>query len=371
MTMKKLLLLQQLLVVTPLALLANDPSHLPHCVICGLLALATAMALLIFRSAETARERAAKKSRALQAILHQLTGIWGGGLVLEEALQGEDEVVALTLESLTNTQKEDVFVMAARDGSVPLMKLLVSLGVDKDAVSSKCNRCTALTEAAKEGSIPALDWLLEAGANCECRGVCGERPLMSAAGGGHPIAVERLLARQVDVNARDEGLCSALHHAGEKYADTDHMLNGCVACVRQLLEAGAEVNALDSDGRTPLSIAVLEENQSSTNPGEFPIIEMLLASSGCDVNLGDTEGTTPLMVASRHSSPSVLLILLEAGADPTLVDHERRTAFHYATERNCTGESITDVEIADNYKNREEVMAILALASKRVRAQWI
>jgi len=102
-TMKDLLLLQQLLAVTPLALLASDPSHLPHYVICGLLALATAMAFLIFRSAETAREHAAKKSRALQAILHQLTDIRGGSLVLREALQGEDEVVALTLESLTNT----------------------------------------------------------------------------------------------------------------------------------------------------------------------------------------------------------------------------------------------------------------------------
>ena len=103
--MKDLLLLQ-LLVVTPLALLASDPSHLPHYVICGLLALATAMAFLICRSAETAREHATKKSHALQAILNQLTDIQFGSLVLREALEGKDEMVALALERLTNTSND-------------------------------------------------------------------------------------------------------------------------------------------------------------------------------------------------------------------------------------------------------------------------
>ena len=73
------------------------------------------------------------------------------------------------------------------------------------------------------------------------------------------------------------------------------------------------------------------------------------------------------MLASRFALPSVVLILLEAGADPTRVDHEHRTALQWAKERECTisslDESITDKEIADNYEKQTEVMASLDLAN--------
>ena len=175
-------------------------------------------------------------------------------------------------------------------------------------------------------------------------------------------AVFSLQSHRADVNARDKDLSSALHHVCDIFTSTDPTLNRCNLIVRELLAAGAEINAQDSEGKTPLAIAVFEENQSRLNPGEFPVIQTLL-EFGCDVNLGDERGSTPLMQASRFCSPIVVRILLDAGADPTLVDYESRTAMQHAQERTNDGDEIADTE-------RTEIIASLALASRRVRAQW-
>jgi hypothetical protein len=75
--------------------------------------------------------------------------------------------------------------------------------------------------------------------------------------------------------------------------------------VRLLLLAGAEVNAVDGYGGTPLSLAVLE--------GNGPIIEALV-TAGANPNASATNGLTMLMLASRTSSTAVQA-LLHAGAN--------------------------------------------------------
>ena len=178
-------------------------------------------------------------------------------------------------------------------------------------------------------------------------------------------AVLSLLLHHADVNARDKDLSSALHHVCDTDALTDPTLFRCSLCVRELLAAGAKINAQDSEGKTPLAIAVFEENQSSLT-GEFPIIQTLL-EFGCDVNLGDKQGSTPLMQASRFCLPIVVRILLDAGADPTLADHEGRTAMQYAEERtNSASLNDSGDEIADMCRQRAGIMASLALASQQI-----
>jgi ankyrin repeat protein len=75
--------------------------------------------------------------------------------------------------------------------------------------------------------------------------------------------------------------------------------------VRQLAAAGANVNAKDSEGNTPLC---------STENGE--IIQLLL-SYGADPNLACDDGTTPLILAVMGQTPSsTIRVLLAAGANP-------------------------------------------------------
>ncbi len=76
---------------------------------------------------------------------------------------------------------------------------------------------------------------------------------MSAAGYGHEAVVNRLLAAGADVNAVNVDGRSALMWAAE---------GGDEAIVDRLLAAGANVEALDTQGRTALQLAVQRGDQA-------------------------------------------------------------------------------------------------------------
>ena len=78
--------------------------------------------------------------------------------------------------------------------------------------------------------------------------------------------------------------------------------------IRVLISEGADVNARDTDGLTPLMIAA---KFSST-----PEIVQLLLEKGAEVNATSTDGWTPLMSAARYSStPEIVQLLIEKGAE--------------------------------------------------------
>lgn len=81
-----------------------------------------------------------------------------------------------------------------------------------------------------------------------------------------------------------------------------------------LLEYGANIDALSSDGRTPLMFA------SNENPG---LVQWLL-SNGASVNMKDVTGSTALHYAFNEE---IVDALLQGGADVNARDGKGRTAF--------------------------------------------
>ena len=82
-----------------------------------------------------------------------------------------------------------------------------------------------------------------------------------------------------------------------------------VTVVRTLVEAGANVDALDSDQNSPLHLA------SSLNPAVVPV----LIGAGCKVNLLDNAQWSPLFNAAADSKDrSAVAALMSAAADPHL-----------------------------------------------------
>lgn len=59
-----------------------------------------------------------------------------------------------------------------------------------------------------------------------------------------------------------------------------------------------------------------------------------LINIGANVNAINDDGTTPLMYAARDGSSSVVKVLLEAVANVNTVDNSRKTALMYAAEKN-------------------------------------
>lgn len=94
-------------------------------------------------------------------------------------------------------------------------------------------------------------------------------------------------------------------------ADTNRLLldaarDGLVEDAKRLIESGANVNARDSAGRTPLMFAA--------NAGDTKLARLLL-EKGADPNTRCDDGSTPLMKASQYGYEGMLKLLQAKGAD--------------------------------------------------------
>ena len=116
------------------------------------------------------------------------------------------------------------------------------------------------------------------------------------------------------------------------------VVGGNPARVQKLLDAGADLNAVDNDGSTPLHIAARARLYLG---GENPAIVQKLLDAGADLNAVDNDGSTPLHIAARgclylgEENPAIVAIvqkLLDAGADLNAVDNDGRTPLHWAAQ---------------------------------------
>ena len=104
---------------------------------------------------------------------------------------------------------------------------------------------------------------------------------------------------------------------------------GCLAVVESLLRLGADPNARDSGGHTPLYRVA---NECGSDAG--PKIVRALVDAGGDVNAhGGVTRTTPLHMAARRGFLAVAQALLDCGAAPGAMDIKGDTPLQRAL--NC------------------------------------
>lgn len=90
---------------------------------------------------------------------------------------------------------------------------------------------------------------------------------------------------------------------------------------RFLIQKGANVNARDGRGATPLQLAA--------NLGFQEGVEELVASKA-DIDQPNDAGETPLITALHRRAIPMMRVLLKAGADPDRADNSGRSARDYA-----------------------------------------
>jgi ankyrin repeat protein len=122
---------------------------------------------------------------------------------------------------------------------------------------------------------------------------------------GEVTAVGQLLQEGTPPNGAASGGWTALHRAA---------YGGHRQIAQVLLDAGADLNAKDKQGFTPLHWAVYE----SLLLPEAQEVAKLLVVRGADVNARDREGSTPLFWALWVGNRNLADFLLAHGADPAI-----------------------------------------------------
>lgn len=144
-------------------------------------------------------------------------------------------------------------------------------------------------------------------------------PLVRAAEQGARDEVIGLLSGGSSPNESDDDGWSALHAAS---------FRGHADVVRELLTAGAEIEAGGVDGFTPLL--------NASGPCENPDVIALLLSAGADPNFTDNRyGWTPLSRAVEYCRPETVRLLIEAGADGRAINDSDYTLLMTAAEEGC------------------------------------
>jgi ankyrin repeat protein len=299
-------------------------------------------------------------------------------LTLLGAAESGDHAVAMRLVSAKGTDVNatgadgtTAVMYAAANDDLELVRALIKAGANVKLQNQLGT--SALTEAAIIGSAPIIDALLKAGADPNFKTPDGETPLMAAARSGKVEAARALLAAGADINAKETwgGQTALMWGAAQSQADMvkflaskDASLNdhgkinqwerkiiqeprpkdmnkggftalhyaareGCVACVQNLLAAGADPDSEDPDRETPLLLA-LENLHFDT--------AAVLVKGGADLDKWDLFGRSPVYMAADVStlpmkgngamavipSPDKLTavdvgrLMLERGANPNI-----------------------------------------------------
>lgn len=232
-----------------------------------------------------------------------------------------------------------------------------------------------LANAVKENNLVKASSLLENGADVNKKNALGYTPLMLASGLGNYQMCNLLLSAGADVYVLDNRMGStALHKAAQSgvvpvakiiihhgaFIDLQSPTNGNTplidaswhrnaSMVKYLLEAGADYKV---KSRGTITAKIIAENAGDThivkiiedyvklaeafqaNNIIYPAIEennvkkiKQLLSENFDVNAkakytigGALKGITPLLYASRHGRAEIVKLLLDAGANPRIVD---------------------------------------------------
>jgi hypothetical protein len=93
---------------------------------------------------------------------------------------------------------------------------------------------------------------------------------------------------------------------------------------RAMLDFGADPNARNPQGQTPLMMAACVDNVS--------FVQYVLFK-GANLNDTDDKGRTAIMYAAKKCSPQIARYLHSCGADLTITDHSGLTVFDYAERR--------------------------------------
>jgi ankyrin repeat protein len=264
---------------------------------------------------------AAKRLIADRAPLDQVNR-YGLAPLHVAAAEGNAQFVKLLLDAgasvnLPGRNGETALLMAARKGCAECVQALLARGADVK-VRDKEFEQTALTLAAWSGSAQSVDLLLRAGADVNARTHLGPEPKFLDPGFGRASHGDGILRGGVPERGSRPpraGAMTALHYAARE---------GHTTVATLLLGSGARIEEPEANGVRPLLLAIMNDRADTAR---------FLIEHGADVNADDWYGRSPLwaavdirnveldgeintQVADRAGSLGIIQLLLDRGANP-------------------------------------------------------
>lgn len=176
---------------------------------------------------------------------------------------------------------------------------------------------TALLEAAGKGDTDGAKSLLAQGVNVNLKGSDGRTPITEAAYGGHLETVKLLLEHGADPSVKKaDGETAVSLSAGQKevsdlfkkvLALVDAASKGDNKSVKELIDKGVPVNALDQYGHAPLTEAAWN--------GRTETVKLLL-EKGADPNIKKSDGSTPVQLAMGQKHQDIVDLLNQSISQP-------------------------------------------------------
>lgn len=207
----------------------------------------------------------------------------------------------------TKSGRTPLMIAAGTRDGLPTLKRLIEAGARLDEVDQFGN--TAVSIAAYTGSFSALRVLVEKGANIKIGEKEAQSAILGAMNSGEPERLQYLLSKGADPNAFNtvSGKVRKGDIALKKL--TPLLLtatHGTPEMAKVLLDAGANVNAQDERGISPLMAAVTNDRRG------IEMVRMLL-QAGANVKATDVYGQTATDWARKTGDQEVIQLLQGAG----------------------------------------------------------
>uniref|UniRef100_A0A673CQ13 Notch receptor 2 n=1 Tax=Sphaeramia orbicularis TaxID=375764 RepID=A0A673CQ13_9TELE len=244
----------------------------------------------------------------------------------------------------------------------PLLPLAMDGGVDRREWTPQHHKAADITLTPPQADID-VDCL-----DVNVKGPDGFTPLMLASlrnGGGPdcslhgdeeeesggdepgPSVISDLIAQGASLMAQTDRTGETALHLAARYARAD--------AAKRLLDAGADPNAHDNMGRTPLHAAVAADAQG--------VFQILIRNRATELDARMNDGTTPLILAARLAVEGMVEELIHCHADINAVDDHGKSALHWAAAVNNVEATLVLLKNGANrdmQDNKEETPLFLA-----------